>query len=330
MTKSEREDVSGLLASQGLIFEDGADHTALLSDTEGRLAATASLFKNVIRMVAVNPEHQESGLSAVVISSLMETARVRGISHLLVYTKSDMAGRFASLGFRNIAETESVALLEVGEPGIGMYRKYLADNKVKTADGALCGAVVINCNPFTLGHRYLIERACGACDVLYAIVVETDLSDFSFEDRLAMVRLGTEDLNNVRVLRSGPYAVSSATFPTYFLKDRGVSSVAYQQTRLDVDLFARLFVPSLALRARFIGTERDCGVTGIYNEAMKELLPPKGVEVVEIERAVTPSGQVISASTVRGMLAAADTAAIADFLPSTTMAYLTEKLGYAL
>ena len=45
------------------------------------------------------------------------------------------------------------------------------------------------------------------CALLYVVVVEADLSFFSFADRYAMVKLGTADLGNVKVLRSGPYTL---------------------------------------------------------------------------------------------------------------------------
>lgn len=324
LTKDEREAVASLLSSQGLIYEEGADETAIVENVDGRIVATASLFGDVIRMVAVDASEQESGLSAVALSSVLEAARVRGVSHLFVYTKSDMAPRFASLGFRSIASTETVSLLEIGEPGIGLYRKYLAECRYPDTAGKRCGAIVVNCNPFTRGHRYLIEKASEACDFLYVIVVEANLSAFSFDDRLAMVRLGTRDLENVAVLRSGSYAVSAATFPTYFLKERGEMSVAREQTRLDLDLFTRLFVPALDIAVRFVGTEPESVITNLYNEAMKETLPPAGVAVCEIERIRSDAGDAISASRVRRLLAAGETQAVRAYLPETTIAYLEQ------
>lgn len=328
-TKSEREGIVALIAEQGLMFDEGADQTAVVEDLDGNIVATASLFGNVIRMVAVSPECQEAGLSAVVISNLMEVARVSGISHLFVYTKPEMAGRFASLGFRSIADTSDASLLEIGEPGLGAYKKYLAE--AKFCDGEqTCGAIVVNCNPFTKGHRYLIEQASKSCGGLYVIVVEADLSVFAFKDRFAMIELGTADLPNVKLLRSGQYAVSAATFPTYFLKDREKLAVASIQARLDVDLFLRLFVPALGLSVRFVGTEPKDVVTKAYNEAMLSRLPAAGVKVQVLERLKTPAGDAVSASTVRGKLDSGDLSDIADYLPQTTIAYLRDKLSYRL
>jgi [citrate (pro-3S)-lyase] ligase len=332
LTKSERRGVASLIASQGLVFEDGADHTVLVEDSEGNLAATASLFGNVIRMVAVSPDNQDAGLSAVAISGLIEAARVEGTSHIFVYTKPDMAGRFASLGFRNIAETQSVSLLEIGEPGVSAYREYLTENRADLGDGKKYGSIVINCNPFTIGHRYLIERSLERCDMLYVIAVEANLSAFAFHDRLAMLTAGIADIDEkrIRILGSGEYAVSAISFPTYFLKDRAVLSVAEEQARVDLELFLRVFVPALGLSARFVGSEPLSGVTSVYNNTMFEVLPPAGVEVAEIERAKTPSGEVISATTVREMLASGKADDIHDYLPHSSIKYLREKLSFKL
>lgn len=321
---SERKSLSSLLASLGLSFEDGADYTALVEEPDGGLVATASLFGNVIRMVAVKPTHQELGLSAVAISSLMEISRSKGIIHLFIYTKPEMADSFKALGFRVIAETDSVSLLEFGEPDINSYRKYLELNRFSVKSRRV-GAIVVNCDPFTLGHRYIIEKASGLCDLLYVIAVETDLSTFSFKDRHLMISDGISDIENVKILKSGEYAVSAATFPTYFLKGRGVAEAAEQQARLDLNLFAQLFVPELSVNIRFVGTERNSPVTAIYNKAMFELLPRIGVEVCEIERSVTLSGAVISASEVRRKIKAHDLDDITDFLPMSTIDILREK-----
>lgn len=330
LTQEEAEGVGALLRQQGLDCEPGADHTAIVLDAQERVAATASLFGNVVRMVAVSPEHQEAGLSAVALSSLLETARIRGISHLMVYTKPETAARFSALGFRNIAETDAVALLEIGEPGIGSYRNYLAENRAADEPGGTYGAIVMNCNPFTKGHLHLVRTASASCDRLYVVVVETDLSFFKFADRFEMVRAGIAGVANATLLKSGPYAVSPATFPTYFLKDKSDAAAAKEQTKLDIALFLRLYVPALQLKRRFVGTEPESPTTAFYNEAMWAALPQAGVEVCEIERIATAAGRVISASTVRGKLAGKDIGDLGDYLPETTIAYLRDNLHYEI
>lgn len=55
---------------------------------------------------------------------------------------------------------------------------------------AAVGSIVMNCNPFTLGHRYLIEYASKYVDYLYIFVVEEDKSFFPFSDRIDLIKKG--------------------------------------------------------------------------------------------------------------------------------------------
>ncbi|NLI95880.1 MAG: [citrate (pro-3S)-lyase] ligase [Synergistaceae bacterium] len=323
LSSGEEKRLRKFLDDHGLSFEGKPDITVLVKDPAGRLIATGSLQGEVIRMVAVDPSWQEAGLSGIVISRLVEFARERGMTRLFVYTKPESADRFAALGFRELARVEgSVVLLEMGEPGVDAYRAYLEENR---AVGGKNGAVVVNCNPFTLGHRFLIERAASSCDRLFIIVVEADLSLFPFKDRYALVREGTSDLANVTVLKSGAYAVSPATFPTYFLRDKGSEETAAIQAKLDVTLFANLFVPALDLRVRFVGTEPYCEVTGAYNEAMKSILPARGVELFEIPRYALDDGTIVSASTVRERIRCSDWAGVRRLVPDVTWNYLNSS-----
>ncbi len=320
LSSGEEKRLRKFLDDHGLRFEGKPDITVLVKDPAGRLVATGSLQGEVIRMVAVDPSWQEAGLSGIVISRLVEFARERGMTRLFVYTKPESADRFAALGFRELARVEgSVVLLEMGEPGVDAYRAYLEENR---AVGGKNGAVVVNCNPFTLGHRFLIERAAASCDRLFIIVVEADLSLFPFKDRYALVREGTSHLVNVTVLKSGAYAVSPATFPTYFLRDKGSEETAAIQAKLDVTLFANLFVPALDLRVRFVGTEPYCEVTGAYNEAMKSILPARGIELFEIPRYALDDGTIVSASTVRERIRSCDWAGVRRLVPDVTWNYL--------
>ena len=161
------------------------------------------------------------------------------------------------------------------------------------------GAIVMNANPFTLGHRWLVEKAAGLCELLYVFVVEEDSSDFPFQVRKQLVIEGTRDLENVAVCDSGPYMISAATFPTYFIKDKGMVSGIY--TELDLKIFADVIAPYFHIRSRFVGSEPLCAVTQFYNEAMKNQLPAKGIMVYEIFRKEV-GGVPISASLVRKII----------------------------
>ena len=185
------------------------------------------------------------------------------------------------------------------------------------------GAVVVNCNPFTKGHRYLIETAAKQCDYLYVFVLSEDKSEYSASDRMEMVKLGTAHLKNVTVLPTGPYLISEATFPKYFLKDR--ETAQREHYLLDLAVFTRWFVPHFGITHRFAGTEPTCAVTGGYNRAMEEILPQAGVEFVEIRRKQELDA-AISASTVRREMQAGNLEALKKLVPESTYQCIVNKI----
>lgn len=184
------------------------------------------------------------------------------------------------------------------------------------------GSIVMNCNPFTLGHRYLIEKALEKCDFLMIFVVEEDKSVFAFEDRLTLVKEGTKDLKNVKVIPSGNFIISSLTFSGYFCK----SEIQDKQidTALDVKIFAEKIAPCLNIKKRFAGEEPIDNITHQYNETMRKILPEYGIEFIEIPR-LEANGNVISASQVRELCKNKDFDALKEFVPETTLKYLLFK-----
>lgn len=188
--------------------------------------------------------------------------------------------------------------------------------------GVTMGAVVMNCNPFTLGHRYLIEKALEQCGFLAIFAVQEDQSDFPFEDRLRLIDEGVADLKNVVVIPSGRFVLSSLTFSEYFnkseLQDREIDS------SLDVTVFAREIAPCLNITKRFAGEEPFDRVTRQYNETMRKILPEYGIEFIEIPRLET-GGTAVSASRVRSLLKAGDLAAVRPLVPESTFRYLRAR-----
>lgn len=139
-----------------------------------------------------------------------------------------------------------------------------------------------------------------------------------------MVQAGTEDIPNVTVLPTGPYLISSATFPTYFLKDK--DHLPQIQCQLDIAIFTGYFAPRLGITTRFVGTEPFSASTAMYNRALQADLPPAGIALREIPRREV-DGQAVSASAVRKLLGEGRGAEAAALLPETTLAILKNK-GY--
>lgn len=205
---------------------------------------------------------------------------------------------------------------------IAYYKEFALDHDLSGIDGRV-GAIVMNCNPFTKGHRHLIEYAAGQADTLIVFVVEEDASAFRFDDRLEMVRLGTRDLGNVKVVPSGKYNISKSTFAQYFEKDKEIQSI--DSMEYDLRIFCEVIARCMNICCRFAGEEPTDAVTRRYNEAMKKILPQYGMEFYQIPRLKTYGGEYVSATTVRRLLNQDDWEAVSQLLPETTMEYLKRR-----
>lgn len=184
------------------------------------------------------------------------------------------------------------------------------------------GSIIMNCNPFTRGHRYLIEYASQRVDKLFVFILEEDKSYFKFVDRFEMVKRGTADLKNVVVLPSREFMISALTFPEYFMKD-------YTQTKevdvtQDLSIFGEYIAPKLNIKVRFAGEEPIDLVTRSYNRNMERILPAYGIRFEEIPRLKVDEDNVISASKVRKLLAEKNYDELKKYVPDTTFEYLME------
>ena len=311
---------SKLKAWQGLLTEAGlepdlqTDRTVLIWE-DSQLIATGSRLGNLLKCIAVDDAHQGEGLTATLLTTLRQDAFESGHSHLFLYTKPKNLYMFNSLFFYPIAQTAQVLLMENKQQGI---ESFLSTLPLAPSEG-IVGAAVMNCNPFTKGHRYLIETAARECDRLYVFVLSEDKSAFSAADRIEMVKRGTADLPNVTVLPTGPYLISSATFPTYFLKDR--ENAAAVHCLLDIEIFCKYYAPRFGITRRYVGTEPFCPVTSRYNRAMAALLPEHGITLHEIPRAEL-NDTPISATTVRSLLQSGNLEALRSLVPESTYQYL--------
>lgn len=306
-----------LLRATSLAPDTMVDSTLLIWDN-GTLIATGSRYGNILKCIAIDPARQGEDLTATILTHLRQDALQAGHRHLFLYTKPQNKFLFSSLFFYPIAATDSVLLMENQQNGIGAF----LDSQPVSAIGGIVGAVVMNCNPFTLGHRYLVERAAKECDRLYVFVLSEDRSYFKAEDRMAMVKAGTADLPNVTVLPTGPYLISSATFPTYFLKDQATAKGA--QCELDVAIFGKHFAPHFGITRRYVGSEPFCPITSAYNQALHKLLPEYGIALYEIPRLETQNTPV-SATNVRKLIEAHNAEGVRALVPNTTFQYLNDN-----
>lgn len=310
--------VDALLTREGIRRDANLDYICVMQDAENRAIATGSCFGNTLRCFAVDAAHQGEGLLNQIISHLVQVQFERGNLNLFLYTKCRSAKFFGDLGFYEIAEVENkLVFMENRRDGFANYLRSLA----KTRTVGRSAALVMNANPFTLGHQFLTETAAAACDTLHLFIVSEDASTIPFSVRKRLVMEGTAHLKNIIYHDSGPYIISSATFPSYFLMDE--AEVIEGHAKLDLAVFTKI-AAALGASCRYVGEEPTSQVTGIYNRIMQENLPQNGIDCVIVPRKAV-AGQPISASTVRSLLQRGDWDALSALLPQSTLRYFQSE-----
>jgi len=307
--------IKGLLEQEGITLDANLDYICGMYDEDYNIIATGSCFGPTLRCFAVSKKHQGEGLLNQIITHLMDVQFERGNMHLFLYTKVNTAKFFEDLGFHEIARVDgTLVFMENRRDGFPGYLRRLE----KTRTEGVSAALVMNANPFTLGHQYLVETAAAACDTLHLFVLSEDASLFPFPVRKKLVQEGTAHLGNVVLHDSGPYIISSATFPSYFLKD--ADSVAEAHARLDLAVFAKI-AEALNISVRFVGEEPISAVTARYNRLMADSLPELGVECRVVPRKEL-YGRPISASLVRRSIQQGDWDTVSAMVPDSTYLWL--------
>ncbi|AFQ46073.1 [citrate (pro-3S)-lyase] ligase [Desulfosporosinus meridiei] len=330
--RAERKEVDSFLGEFGLILEGDVDYTCVVRDEEpssqfslterAPIVATCSKAKNVLKCFAIAHDLRGEGMAATLVTALIDRLFSEGIHHYFVYTNPCQVKIFSALGFKLIHQNQRVALLENGFYDISQHLEELKTTyDIGTAERA---ALVMNCNPFTLGHQFLIEEAARNHREVLVFIVEEDKSLFPFAVRLALVTEGTKHLPNVKIIPSGEYIISSATFPAYFLREEGERLQAYAE--LDASIFGKYFCSSFQILKRYVGEELYCPVTKAYNETLKKVLPIYGVELEEVKR-IPFAGEPISASRVRSLLREGEAANLINLLPEVTLKFLDTSPG---
>ena len=297
--RRSRKKVEDFLALNELRLDEVDSYYGIFRLEEEEILAGGGLKRDIIKCVAVREELREElreeHLFNMLVSHLMSVAREEGHFSCKVYTKPKNLAIFQSLGFKLIAQSPQALFMENSLTELNRYKAHLAEASDRHK-GERRGLIIMNANPFTKGHRYLVETAAAQVDQLFVVVVKENRSMFDYKYRLEMVESGCADIANAHVLEGSDYQISEATFPTYFLKQ--VTDATNEHIRLDLDVCLRHIVPSLSITHRFVGSEPTDKLTARYNELMHEVLEPQGVEVVEVER-LTLKDMVINASRVR-------------------------------
>jgi len=261
-------------------------------------------------------------------------AIARGIFTLLASTMSALEKAHRTTGAVNTISRETLQAADrefirvvrdrfITNPSFIDWLDAVPRFSARSAQSAQTGAIVMNCNPFTLGHLHIIREALARVERLYIFAVEEDVSDFAFSDRLAMIRQGVAQFGDrVLVIPSGTFIISSFTFPEYFSKETLHTA---PDTSMEIALFGSLIAPALGVSVRFFGEEPFCEITRAHHAQLKELLPLCGVECVEIPR-LRHGATAISASNVRRVLRDQRMEELSGMVPVSTLRYLRGML----
>lgn len=311
--RPEVSDARQLIESQGLRFDPHFDDLVGLFN-DGKLVACGARSGYVLQMLAIAPSHQGTDALGELVTQLIRSAISAGQDTVFVFTPPQNVASFESLNFRLLVTCGEAALLEHG-PGLPAY---LAAHASQITQG-YNGGVVVNGNPFSNGHLYLVESAAQQVDRLYLFVVREDRSVFSFADRFRLAQEATAHLRNVTVLDTSRYAVSAGTFPTYFLKR--LDDAALGQMQIDVSLFAEHIAPWFHIACRFVGDEPLCQTTAAYNKVMAEVLEIHSIKCIELPR-LRAMGLPVSATRVRRAFAENDITSLGELVPPATLRFL--------
>jgi len=302
--------------------------TMIIYNLNNEIIGTGSLNGNTLKYVVVAPEFRDSTAFPIIVTCLTDKA-LENHKQCFVYTKPETAKLFQALGYSLIASAEPLfSVLEFGYKTIKDFQHHLKQNKIETSTNNVA-AIVVNCNPFTKGHRYLIEKASEENELVYLFVVSENLSAFPFEIRWKLIKEGISHLNNVKMLSTGPYIVSGAIFPNYFLKNESWNLISEKQAEIDVKIFVEYIAPILGIKKRYIGTENYCLTTAAYNTAMHKILPENGIKVIEYERISarenTDDKNYISASKIREAIKQDKLNDVLSSLPECTKKFLLSE-----
>jgi len=290
-----QQQFDSLLRRTGIKRDNSLDYIAGIYDENYTLIASGACFRNTLRCLSVDEKYQGAGLMAPIVTHLLEYQVARGNQHLFLYTKCNNSSVFSALGFYEIARVDNeVVLMENIKNG---FRNFLENLRAQKKPGKTA-VLVMNCNPPTLGHRYLLERASKENDNVHIFVVSEDMSIFSFAERYKLVEESCADLLNITLHTTESYMISSAVFPSYFLKDE--AAVTQTQAKLDVEIFKHI-AQALDADVRYLGEEPLSFATGIYNKIILESLLGSNIECIIIPR-IERDGMPISASRVRKLL----------------------------
>lgn len=313
----ERSNQIEFLSNYHLDYEYDITYAILVYDDES-IVATASIANNVMKCFAVSKKYSGQNITGLMFNHLVQVLKERNIYHYFVFTTPDNEIVFTSFNMKRIVRTMNTVLLEGGDEITNVLTNLKDEFSISDSKK---GCVIINANPMTLGHLYLIEEGSKHHDEFIVFVVSEDLSSFPFEDRLKIIKLATKHLRNVVVLPTLSYLVSKVTFPKYFLKEDIL--ITAEQTLVDVLVYKEYYKKIFNISKRYVGSEPFSITTNKYNKVLEDYL---GNGIIVLER-IQKENIAISASQVRMLIKENKIDSIKEYVPKATFEYLCSYKG---
>lgn len=323
-------EIKKLLNENNLEYENDIEKSIIIRH-RGKIIASGSYSENVIKSVVIDTDYQNQGLLNTLVTKLKKSINKNGYDKIFVYTTENSSSKFNNLGFNKIDGISPYpVLMEDAIEDINNFSKnlkYKFEKKInekfsfKNYKNKNIAALVVNCNPITKGHLYLIEKAAKENDVVVIFVVSEDKSLFSTNIRYKLIKEATKKIKN-RILFTGEdYIISHATFPTYFLGKDEQDKKNRLYAELDAKIFGEYFAQPLNINKRYVGKEPYSPMTAAYNKALEKHLPKYGIKVIKVDRK-KHKGKAISASTVRKYIKDGKWDLIKPIVPKVTYEFL--------
>ncbi|MFV0498825.1 MAG: [citrate (pro-3S)-lyase] ligase [Bacilli bacterium] len=313
-SKKDLEQYKKLVEDNKLVYEECAFSYGIFDN--GILIGAISLDGNCIKQICIDVRYQGEGIAATLVSKAIIYANTQGISDLVVYTKPIYETIFNTLGFTTIIKTPQVLFLENKRDGINEYCKNLSKSMVK---GDKISSLVMNLNPITNGHLYLIKECVKNSDHTHLFLVKEDKSEFPYKVRLELLKEAVVGIDNLTIHDGSDYIISATTFPTYFINSQDDIDKSYPT--LDVNIFGTYIVKALGINFRYVGSEPFSKTTNIYNGILQSELPKYDVEVILLDR-ICYNENVISATMVRKLIKQDKLEEVRNYVPKCVYEYL--------
>jgi [citrate (pro-3S)-lyase] ligase len=183
-----------------------------------------------------------------------------------------------------------LGLIGDGEEGLGLWEKQLVRD-IGLPEGS--SLVVLNANPFTTGHRYLVSIARKRSSHVLVLVIQGRPESggrgnhentgivFPFDERMGMTKAGLADMDGISVLPSGPYIISRDDFPQGFLSEEMGSVPAH--AALDSMVICHV-CRALGIKSIFAGDEPRDEMSEIHLNALRTACAGSGIQLRVAER----------------------------------------------